>query len=142
MLRDQTASFYASEATVTSTPALPLSWSGSTDDAEAGFIRLKQDELVAWYSLCDQLEPRLALERAVAHLEALLHGGEREEVERLLGRANVKRLAPMVLVGILAITRHAQPPLPARSAFMRDAEDRLRAELGDTRAEALLRHRR
>lgn len=118
-------------------------WAGSYDGAPDGFVRLsKPDELAAWYALCSESEPRRALERAVATLEELLRNGKRDEVDRLLARVKVSRLAPTVVVGLVGITKHAQPPLASRPEFMERAEAFLRRELGDLRADKLLRHRR
>lgn len=82
------------------------------------------------------------VEEVVGTFERWLQRGMYGQVDDLLMLMKIEDSPPAVLLGVLSITFHDKAQLKRREDFLRRAEAKLRAELGDTRAEDLLRNRR
>lgn len=81
-------------------------------------------------------------EMAVAGFEHWLHQDMFAQADELLMLYKIENCPPAVLLGILSITFPAKDRLKNRADFLRRTETKLRADLGDVRANDLLRHRR
>jgi len=110
--------------------------------AETPAGQLISQELLQLYSLCEAGEEQRALERAIATLEKMFRTERFEEADTLIARADVERLAPRVLLGMLTISYHAKARLKKRPEFLAGAEARLRRALGSDRTALLLASRR
>jgi hypothetical protein len=91
----------------------------------------------------EQREQKQA-ENAVAGFEHWLHQDMFTQADELLMlyKNKIENWPPVVLLGILSITFPAKDRLKNHDDFLRRAEAKLRADLGDVRANDLLRHRR
>lgn len=94
------------------------------------------------YELSTQNQEQRAIEQALSFTEAELAASRFERVDELLASAIASRLKPAVLVSILAMTSHARGQLAQRRSFLERAEAELRKQLGNDRAETLLKNRR
>lgn len=83
-----------------------------------------------------------SVEVLLARYERLLSAGDFAEVDRQLQKFPVDTASPLALVTITSITFHGKDQLHERAGFLARAEVRLRALLGDERANNLLRFRR
>ena len=121
----------------------PASFYRAGSGSVSGFYRAKPELLSAVYTLCEAGEMRRALRRCMSELDGKLRLGKTDEVDSILSSIDVSRVLPEVLLGILTVSAHARPEdLPSRPRFVQRAEVRVRALLGDERAERLLRRRR
>lgn len=78
----------------------------------------------------------------LARYERLLSAGNFAEVDRQLKTFPVDDASPLTLLAITSITFHSKDRLQERVDFLTRAEARLRATLGNERADNLLRYRR
>jgi len=83
-----------------------------------------------------------SVENAIAGFEHWLRQDMYAQADELLMLYKIDRCDPATLLGILSITYHAKDRLKNRGDFLRRAEVKLRAELGDERTDDLLRSRR
>lgn len=124
----------------------PQSWRRGTlvvgEASSYARIAHRDEDLLALYALCQESNEQRALERAISTFERLLRAGRFTEADALLEKAQVRRLGPSVLVGILTITFHGKDRLPHREGFLRRAESVLYDVIGKDRAERLLTGRR
>lgn len=89
-----------------------------------------------------QAQAQKRVEDAIAGFEHWLHQNMFSQADELLTLYKIENCDPAMLLGILSITFHAKDRLKNRDDFLRRAEVRLRATLGDERADDLLRSRR
>ena len=87
-----------------------------------------------------QAEQRL-VEEVLATFEHWLRQSMFEQADELLLNLKID-LPPAVLIAALSITFHAKDTLKHREAFLARVETKLKTELGNVRAEELLRTRR
>lgn len=99
-------------------------------------------DLNAWYQRCAQGETIGVLEELVGWMEQQLYTEAYDNVNAMLVRTIVDKLAPNVVLGALTMSAHAADRLSARVDFVARAERYLRYVLGDDRAERLLVTRR
>lgn len=78
----------------------------------------------------------------VKQLERMLYHGQFVEVDALIRTMPNHTSTPPILIGTLSLTYYAKPYLKERDAFLARAEAKLKADLGDERAESLLKNRR
>lgn len=81
-------------------------------------------------------------ESVLAIFENWLRHERFEQVDELLRIARIADSAPSTIIAVLSITHPAKDKLKHREAFLARAEKQLREELGDDRANDLLKNRR
>lgn len=82
------------------------------------------------------------VEDTIIFLENLLRNGEFATVDEYLSSVNLETLSSTSILGALTITFWGKDKLSKREQFLKRSEVILKKNLGETRAEKLLRWRR
>ena len=91
-----------------------------------------------WYELCASGGAREAAVRAAKRVDADLRGGQFARLDRLLDRIDVSQVSSTLALGLVAWTKLAEHELASRGSLLARVHEKLAAELGEVRAEALL----
>lgn len=95
-------------------------------------------EYLEWYELCEGGRAREAGARVAERIDRHLRHGDFHAVDTLFEMLDPARLAPSIVVGLVAWTKPAAEHLRKRDVFVERAHARLAAELGVERAATLL----
>ena len=78
----------------------------------------------------------------ISWLEDRLSNGEFHIVDFWLEHAELEQISDAGIIGVLSMTFHGKHELTKRNGFLARAEPILKKNLGEERAEKLLKHRR